>query len=238
MTTWLLVHSPLVGPSTWASVASAARSRGIESVVPDLSGVGAADEPMCEYFVSTAAGGKRSLRDVLVIGHSGAGVFLPAIGDRLAGQLLGLLFVDAVIPPTTGHHSTPVDQASLLDEKTHDGVLENWFDWWPDGVIEDLVPDAELLDRLRANSPRLPRKFYDEPVPVPLGWADWSCGYLRLSTAYDSDLDEARRREWPTLSLEENHLTMATKPEMIVDALSTVADSMRSRGGGGDATPN
>ncbi len=43
---------------------------------------------------------------IAAIGHSGAGAFLPAIGQRI-GQPRGLLvFVDAVIPPRGEAHIT------------------------------------------------------------------------------------------------------------------------------------
>ncbi len=237
MTAWLLVHSPLVGPSTWRPVADSARARGIEVVVPDLTGVAEADEPIWKYFVSQAESAPTGLDDVVVVGHSGAGVFLPAIGERLADHLSGLVFVDAVVPPRTGAHTTPPELTSLLDSKTHNDVLEVWFDWWPEGAIEKLVPDDGLLDALRFESPRLTREFYDETVPMPSGWADWPCGYIHLSEAYDQEAVEARQRGWPMVSLNENHLSIVTKPEVVVDAISTIASSMLGRDGGEGSTP-
>ncbi|MFD2353633.1 hypothetical protein ACFSTC_36840 [Nonomuraea ferruginea] len=63
--TFVLVHSPSVGPSTWAPVAQALERRGHQAVVPDLTGVTGGGPPHWPRIVeavraATPAGGARS----------------------------------------------------------------------------------------------------------------------------------------------------------------------------------
>jgi len=43
--TLLLVHSPLVGPSSWRPLDEVARGRGFDVIRPDLTGVADAEAP-------------------------------------------------------------------------------------------------------------------------------------------------------------------------------------------------
>lgn len=220
----LLVHSPLVGPTTWRPVADLLRHGGTAVAVPDLTGVADAPGPHWRWFVDAAVGAADGLAGpVTVAGHSGAGALLPAIGAALADRCAGLVFVDAVVPPTDGVHRTSPAMVGFLDEQTVDGRLRPWLDWWPAEVVADLVPDAAARAALAAELPRLPRAFYDEEIPVPDGWSAGACGYLRLSAAYDDDLAEAQRRGWPTRVLDTTHLGQFTDPGPAAAAIAALA---------------
>lgn len=84
----LLIHSPLVGPSSWARAADVLLSRGSEVAVPDLTRVTESSPPWWRMLVDTAVAATADLAPpIVVVGHSGAGAFLPAIGERLRGRL-------------------------------------------------------------------------------------------------------------------------------------------------------
>lgn len=223
MTSILLIHSPLVGPSTWTSSADLMRSHGFEVRVPDLTGVAEASPPRWEVFVGTAAEAAGMLDgEVAVVGHSGAGAFLPAIADRLEGQAASLVFVDAIIPPPSGVHETPARMQALLDEHTVDGRLHRWLEWWPDDVVARLVPDVEERATLLDDMPSLPRSFYEESIPVPDGWMEQRCGYLRLSDAYDAEFTEAGQLGWTRTELDADHLAIHTQPRRVVTAIESL----------------
>jgi pimeloyl-ACP methyl ester carboxylesterase len=217
----LLVHSPVVGPSTWVRLAQAARSRGATVAVPDLTGV-VPETPdlLWPAFVETAVRSTGNLRGPIdVVGHSAAGALIPLIGLALGDRLGALVFVDAVIPPHEGTHRTPAGIKELLDQRTSDGVLAPWLDWWPAETLDSLLPDA--LDRsiLRTDMPGLPRSYYDEEIPVPKGWSDWPCRYLRLSSAYDSELARSAELGWPTASIDGTHLSIFTDPDVVLEVI-------------------
>jgi hypothetical protein len=55
MATVALIHSPLVGPATWAPVAAELRRLGAEVVVPDLDAAGTGGGPFWRRHAGAAA---------------------------------------------------------------------------------------------------------------------------------------------------------------------------------------
>ncbi|HEX9766137.1 MAG TPA: alpha/beta fold hydrolase [Nitriliruptorales bacterium] len=222
----LLVHSPLVGPSTWAPSAELLRSHGLDVQVPDLTTVAHTSGPMWQAFVEAAAedAGKLS-GDLAVVGHSGAGVFLPAIAEAVDDRAASLIFVDAVIPPASGVHDTPANIKALLDGQTVDGRLRPWLAWWDDQVVTGLIPDVDERSMLLAEMPSLPRSFYDESVPVPAGWMNRACAYLRLSDAYAAEYARAAEHDWRRLAIDADHLAIRTRPAEVVAAIESLLDA-------------
>lgn len=226
---FLFIHSPLVGPSSWEPLAAAAELRGFEVALPDLTGIADAAAPRWPHFAATAVAAAQELKSPFVVGHSGAGAILPEIGKQLGDRLGALVFVDAVVPPVEGVHRTPPGMAALLDDKTIDGVLLKWLDWWPPDAVKEVLPRIEDRGAFAADMPRLPRSFYDEEVAVPQSWSSRQCGYLKLSDAYEDEFDEAAARRWPRAELDETHLSIYTEPEAVLSGIeSLVAEILRS----------
>jgi len=242
----LLVHSPLVGPSTWEPLASLLRRRGLTVALPDLRAALDAPPPIWAALVTRATenlvpgvlgpvrDGIRHERDrepdagggvapppglgPIVVGHSGAGVLLPAVAARL--DAASMVFVDALVPPTEGAFTPSVGFRAFVDGlPQHDGRLPPWTTWWGPDAMVDLVPDPALRGVIEADGPAVPRALYDEAVPVPDGWSDRPAAYLQLSPAYDAEAAEARRRGWPVERLTGGHLDLATRPSDVLAAL-------------------
>lgn len=211
----LLVHSPLVGPSSLARLADAAADADLRVALPDLTSMADSDSPHDDYCRLAVDAGRKMAAAPLLVGHSGAGAFLPAIGSAI-GRIAGLVFVDALLPPAAGVHTTSPGMREMLDSVTEDGVLRRWLDWWPEETIVDLLPNEADRVGLEADMPRLPRSFYDRDVEVPLGWSQGGCGYLMLSPAYDAMLHEADERGWPTARLDSDHLAPHTQPAAVL----------------------
>jgi hypothetical protein len=217
----LLVHSPLVGPSSLRRLAELATTKRAEAALPDLTAMVIAQHPHEDYIARAveAAGGLTP--PVVVIGHSGAGPFLPRIGAAI-GRSSVLVFVDAVVPPASGSHRTAQAMKELLDKQTVDGTLQRWLDWWPPVVVAEILPHLADREALAADMPRLPRAFYDLDVAVPPRWSQRACGYVQLSEAYDADHAEAVARGWPTRRLASTHLATHTEPDQVLNAIRHV----------------
>lgn len=217
---WLLVHSPLLGPSSWGPVEARLAARDRPVVVPDLTVVADASPPAWRRLVEAAVAAAVTLPPpVAVVGHSGAGAFLPAIGGRIGDRLGALVFVDAVVPPPAGAHQTSSALSRLLDDHTVDGRLRPWLDWWPEETVRRLLPAAADRSALRSDLPRLPRGFYDEAVPVPRSWSTWRCAYVRLSPAYQDEFAEAAARGWASRAVDGDHLSPYTDPGRVIAAI-------------------
>lgn len=224
--TLLLVHSPLVGPSSWRPIDEVARSRGFDVICPDLTGVADADTPQWQHLVDMSVRSVVGRSDLVVVGHSGAGAVLPPIAERLGDRLRALVFVDAVVPPAEGEHRTSQGLLDLLDDKAVDGRLPKWLDWWPPEVVAELMPSPEHHAEVRADMPELHRSFYDDPIPMPSGWTTGPCAFLKLSTAYDSEYSHVGGLGWPRANVDGNHLSIFGDPAAVLDAIETLLDKV------------
>jgi len=215
----VLVHSPLLGPRSWARVARLLP--GVD--VPDLRPLVATAPPS---WTALRAAATELPTGAIIVGHSGAGALLPMIGA--ACDASALVFVDAGIPPPNGAFAIGTEFRSFLDSIAIGGVLPAWPDWWGDDALLELVPDAADRHELD-DAPRLPLAFYDEPVAVPDGWGETPWGYVRLSAAYDEDAAEARRRGWPVVRVAGTHLDLLTGPAEVARAVKLVVSVLHWR---------
>lgn len=218
--TLVLVHSPLVGPATWQPVAAMLAARGRPTCVPDLTPALAGGPPywagQVEAVTYAAAG-----RPAVLIGHSGAGPLLAAVGNRLA-DVMGYVFVDAGLPaPGRSWLSTvPADLAAQLRAMVDaDRMLPPWPQWWGEDAMAELIADPAARRRFAADCPRLPMAMFSEALPQTPHWPDAAAAYLRLSEAYDEPAGQARALGWPVTDLDSHHLAPFTDPADVTDAL-------------------
>lgn len=215
-----LVHSPLVGPRTWAGVGRELAGRGHEVSIPSLTD--AATTGRWEACVEAAVDGAcRGGGAHVLVGHSGAGPLLPVIAGRLDPSPDAIVFVDAGLPPTDGDAALVPAQfrehlRSLVDA---DGRLPPWSEWFGPGVMSQLIPAEPLRRAVVTELPRVPLSYFDRSVPMPPGWEQMHGHYILLSEPYADELIEARARGWPTVELRGAHLDMVTRPAVIADAL-------------------
>jgi hypothetical protein len=120
---FLLVHSPVVGPSTWRWVADALDIAGHQASVPDLVPAAVTGDPAA--FIHHAVAQCSPAADVVIVGHSGAGAVLPAIAAGLPSGPRLLVFVDAGLPPCEGTFSVGGDFLGQLRELADDGLLRS-----------------------------------------------------------------------------------------------------------------
>ncbi|MFI7447168.1 alpha/beta hydrolase [Nonomuraea sp. NPDC049714] len=219
--TFVLVHSPSVGPSTWAPVAAALERRGHAAVVPDLTGVTAGPAPYWPRVVAAVRAAAPETPLVLVA-HSNAGLFLPVVKEGLGERVVACVFADAHLPPARG--LVRAGQEGFLpflrELAGADGVLPRWTDWWSEEDVAPMFPaDAAVRERVVAEQPRLPLGFYTDPIPVPAGWDAVRCSCLWYGPPYDTVAEEARRRGWPVLRTPGMHLHQLVDPEEVAGAL-------------------
>jgi pimeloyl-ACP methyl ester carboxylesterase len=230
---FVLIHSPSVGPRTWQPVAHRLTELGWKAPVPSLLHVTDHGPPYWPRVVDAVRAGLGTAEQgqgVVLVAHSNAGLFLPVIAAALPGRVRGCIFVDAALPPAAGAAPVaPPELLALLRDKAADGLLPRWTDWWDEDEVAPLFPDQATRQAVTEEQPRLPLAYYQASVPVPAGWGDAQpCAYLLFGPPYDELASEARGRGWIVEQLAGRHLHQLVDPDGVARALLAIADQMRS----------
>jgi hypothetical protein len=220
MALFALIHSPLVGPSIWAPVADELRRRGAEVVVPDLGTAVDAGEPFWRQHARAGAAVLQTLPAAgqpVLVGHSGAGVLLPPIRQEAGRPAAAYVFVDAGLPQD-GPRLGAGEWAERLRALYAAGGR---FPSWTDADLQPIVPDPEARRQLLAELRPQPLAFWEEVIPIPAGWPDAPCAYLRFppNPAYDAAAAQARQLGWPYAEIAGGHFHMLVDPPGVAAAL-------------------
>jgi hypothetical protein len=227
---FVLIHAPLVGPSTWRWVAEELTDARV--VVPDLHA--GAEEPAFDTYVRRIAEAIPTGADVILVGHSGAGVLLPFAAEEANAEHVTYVFADAGLPPLHGNtlEEHPVMKAagigwngrpSFAHLVEPDGHLPPWHTWWGDDGMTRLVPDADRRAFVCRDVPRLPLTFWDQGADVPVDWASSPASYLLFSDNYRLWADAARSYGWPVEEVAGTHLELVNRPGDVAAAITRVA---------------
>jgi hypothetical protein len=225
---FVLVHSPVVGPSTWRWVGDALRRRGHDVVVPDLRRHAVAGDPL--WFARAAADAapvRGSGDETVIVGHSGTGVVLPHAAEALPHPPRCMVFVDAGIPPESGSLDAGGDFLETLRGLAIDGLLPPWSRWWSDGVMDALIADEERRRIVEAELPRVPLAFYETPFTAPTRRRTTRAAYVLLSEAYRTDARRATSLGWPVVERIGGHLDIVNDEDAIAGILCGLVDAPR-----------
>jgi hypothetical protein len=219
---FVLVHSPVVGPSTWRWVADALRSNGHETIVLDLVVAAVTGDP--GVFAQAAVQAADSDEETVIVGHSGAGVVLPLVAAGLTSKPRRVIFVDAGVPPCEGTASVGGDFLATLRDLATNGVLPVWSQWWAEGVLESLVQDDLRRSEIEKELPQVPLAFYEATIEVPTDWCESAGAYVLLSDAYRGDAGRAASLGWPVVERLGAHLDIVNDEEAIADILLSLVE--------------
>lgn len=219
----VLVHAPLVGASTWRWVAENLRNRGVDVAVPHLRLDGSRDQPF-ERLVSLAASDVVS-DEVVLVGHSGAGLLLPFIAEASLSRSARFVFVDSGLPPVEGHVELASEEfrTFLRNYADADGVLPPWHTWWGEEGMQWLVQDEHRRAIVAGDIPQLRLTYFDSDPVVPASWAAHAAGYVLLSEVYRVWADKARALGWDVVEVFGTHLELVNRPDDVADAIVSVA---------------
>jgi hypothetical protein len=234
MAAFVLVHSPVTGPSTWRWVAEELLARGHQVTVPSVPP--AATALGWSAFVGAVGALAGGMDSPVLVGHSGAGPLLPRIATRLRAR--ALVFVDAGVPPEAGETSpVPAEFLEFLQGLANGGVLPPWSEWFGPDSMREQIPDDRKREIVSAELPAVPLSYFQARVPVPAGWTSTPCGYVLLSDAYAEDASKAAASGWPVVRLPGAHLDIVTSPAAVADAILSVAGdlSVAAESGAGES---
>ena len=227
---FVLIHSPSVGPRTWQPVAHRLTALGWEAIVPSLRHITDEEPPFWPQVVDAVHASLDTAdqgQGLVLVAHSNAGLFLPVIAAALPGQVRGCIFVDAALPPASGAAPiAPPELLALLRDKASGGLLPRWTDWWDEEEVAPLFPDQATRQAVTEEQPRLPLSYYEASVPVPAGWDAQPCAYLLFGPPYDELASEARGRGWIVQQLPGRHLHQLVDADGVARSLLAIADQM------------
>jgi hypothetical protein len=214
----VLVHSPLVGPTTWKWVADELRDDGDDVAVTTISHESLLDG--WSAVVAEVADQVSGTTGAVFIAHSGAGPLLPSIVEQAGAIDPTLVFIDAGIPPIASDATLmPSELLEGLASVVRDRELPPWSEWFGPDVMQELIPDESKRNLVTSELPRLPIQYFAESVPAVRPWPAARNGYVLLSEAYVDDAAEARSRGWSVVEVPGQHLDIVTRPRAVADAI-------------------
>jgi hypothetical protein len=221
---FVLIPSPFLGPGSWANVASRLSGAVVADYTAVLDRGGDFYRAIAETIAAQVAG-----RDCILVGHSGAGAMLPLVAEAIGPSVRCAIFADALLPhPGRSWFDTiSPDLAVRLRQSAKDGRLPRWDRWWPDSVLQTLLPDAAMREAFSASLPEVPLQFLEDAMPE--SGALPRCAYQQWSSAYDGEAASARAANWPVETLALDHLALLTRPAVVADRLATFAASVTAR---------
>lgn len=232
---FVLIHAPVLGPASWAPVADELARRGHQVSVPSLVGFATGEPPFTPRLIQRAcaqiqqARGRPAERLVLVV-HSGAGVFAPYLAAGLAGAEVTVIFADAALPTEDGQGRV-IDEAFLpfVRDMSDGSLVPPWPQWWPAAELDPLFPDLATRERVGREAAPLPLAFFEETLPPsPEDWRSCRCAFLQFSEGYQEPASQAAARGWPVRQLPGDHLHMLVAPVAVAEAITSLAGTLQA----------
>jgi hypothetical protein len=229
---FVLIHAPVLGPASWAPVAEELARRGHQVSIPSLAGFTAGGPPYTPPLLKQVRAQIQQARGqaerlVLVV-HSGAGVFAPYLAAGLGGLEVTVIFADAALPPEDGHGRV-IDEDFLpfVRDLSDGGLVPPWPRWWPAAELDPLFPDQATRERVSREAAPLPLAFFEEILPpLPEDWRSRRCAFLRFSEGYQEPARQAAARGWPVRDLPGGHLHMLVAPAAVAEAITSLTSTL------------
>ncbi len=165
---------------------------------------------------------------LIVVGHSGAGPLLPAIGAFSPHPIAGYIFVDAGLPHPGQSRLKDLEAGDpdFGTELRKDLEAGGSFPQWTDEDLREIIPNTGLRQGVLAELHPRNLAFFEEEFPHVENWPNVPCAYVRLSEAYDGPVQQARERSWPYRKFDAGHFHMLVDAAAVTDAILQLAASI------------
>ena len=227
MTTFCLLHSSGQGPDGWKLVVHELEQRGHSAITPafqvDRTDEGAAWH--ADTVVETLKSSGLKPADVICVGHSASGMYLPLVAERWLPRRM--VFLAAVIPRPG---------VSIMDQVRNDPSILNpaWVGQNPmdDEVALEFVfhdcPPSRLDWALSTRIYFYARRAMEEPCPL----TTWP----RVPASYIACLEDRTitptwqlkaAREWlgvEPVEIQSGHCPNVSQPEKLADILAKISE--------------
>ncbi|MGD9508315.1 MAG: alpha/beta fold hydrolase [Geminicoccaceae bacterium] len=232
--TFVLVHGNWHGGWCWVRVADGLRAAGHRVLTPTQTGLGERRHLFSaaltlDTYVADIANviEAEELREVVLVGHSFAGLVISGVADRMADRLRRLVFLDAVIlqsgqclldglPPEAAAQR----RQAIADNEAHGLPPLDPHTFGVGGADRDWL--------LRRLTPQ-PAHTHDTPLRLarPLG-NGLPCSFIACTDPALANIEPSRRwaraqPDWDWHELRTGHDAMVTAPEELTRLLGTIA---------------
>jgi pimeloyl-ACP methyl ester carboxylesterase len=239
MATYVLVHGGAHGGWCYQRVARILRAEGHEVYAPTLAGLGERSHllsPDIDLDLHirdvVAVLHYEDLHDVILVGHSYGGMVITGVGDRAAGRVGKLVYLDAANPKN--HQSLvdvsgPMMLAARESARVVDGVELVLFPGTgplPNYGVTDPDDIAWMADRLTPH----PWRCFDQRLVLTDEDSLWALPQFHIvctSTlaTRDKELMARARADGRLWDIDTGHDLMITEPKAVADALLEIADA-------------
>jgi len=224
MTEFVLVHGSTQSPAGWDRLADALGTHGHHVTAVDLT-PGRSEWTVADYAGQAAAQAGEPAGRRVVVGHSGAGVLLPAIAG--ATQASAAVWLAAYVSDLAAGHSMAQDVAAHRDAIFHADWLGVDPTSDPDLAARFLFHDCDpptrqwALSTLRLFNPG-PAVYQDLPRPLPPGITPAFILPTRDRTLRPEWMRQAARQRLHTepVELDAGHCPHVSQPETVAHILS------------------
>lgn len=234
MTTFVLVHGAYHGGWCWRWVSARLEAQGHEVFAPSLTGLGerahlSSPDVDLDTHIADIVNllDWWELEDVVLVGHSYAGMVIAGAADQRPDRFGALVFVDAVIPE---------DGKSVIDmqspgraELLAQSVADN-DGWRLPKMSAELygVEDADKAAWVNAKCVDQPWATFTQPLSLSGDWLSVPRKlYIRCTETPLDYMDAFAERaagddNWDLMQLETGHDCMVTEPERQAAMLMTL----------------
>ena len=237
MATYLLVHGGWHGGWCWRRVAEILRTAGHEVFTPTLTGLGERahllnPEIDLETHIQDVVGVLKweDLRDVILVGHSYAGMIITAVAEHAAERLAHLVYLDAFVPKD-GEALTDLIGPEFLATFT-ERVRAEGEGWRLPPLPLEVLGITEEADKQWMQPKLVDQPFKSFTQPVHLGGGE-AAGQLPRTFIYcnqpaigpyDQFAERARAETgWRYREIATGHFPMVTAPQRTADRLLELA---------------
>jgi len=231
----VLVHGAWHGAWCWAKVLPKLREKGFRVFTPTQTGVGErtselSEDIILETFIQDIADFliTHDLHDVILVGHSFAGISISGVADRMPERIRHLVYLDALLLQSGQKvfDIIPPDLAAARRElamQTSQGLSLPAPEPAALGVTDEV--DAQWVNE---NCTPHPLSTYESTLHLnhPLG-NGLPASYIAVTPHYlvtTSSRDYARSRsDWKYMEIEAGHDAMVTSPAHLCRLLEDIA---------------
>lgn len=235
--TFVLVHGAWHGGWCWSRVASRLRAAGHTVFTPTLTGLGERSHLLSpDISLQTFVGDIvnvlvwEDLNDVILVGHSFAGLVITGVADKVPERLRHLVYLDAFILESgiSTFDTLPVEIVAKLHAASRDGTGAAAALPPPKPKSLGLLEPEDVAFVEQRLTPH-PLRSYETALQLqhPVG-NGLPCTYLSCANPSFAAVDDSRnwarnRSGWRWEDLDSNHEAMVSAPDLLTQALLRTA---------------